>query len=90
MGETASVFEFLLGVEENITAEHTPESSDFIRGERREVGDGSGFNLSVFPIAFAEEDSGRGVTVGDGRDIHADIIASEVLANSHPKKPLYN
>jgi hypothetical protein len=46
-----------------------------VRGQGREVGEGTSFDLAVFPVAFAQEDSGRGVSVGDSSDIHAHFIS---------------
>jgi hypothetical protein len=46
-----------------------------VRGELREVGQGTRFDLAVFAVGFAEEDGGRGVAIGDGGDVHAYIIS---------------
>ena len=39
-----------------------------------EIGDGAVVDLAVLAEAFAEEDSGRGVAVGDYGDVHVDRI----------------
>jgi hypothetical protein len=41
-----------------------------------EVGQGAVLNLAVVAKGFPEEDGGRGVAVGDGRDIHDFYISS--------------
>src|SRR5437667_59085 len=47
---------------------------DFDRRPVGEIGDGAVVDLAVFAEALAEEDSGRGVAVGDDSDIHVDIV----------------
>jgi len=47
---------------------------DFGRGPVGEIGDGAVVDLAVLAEALAEEDSGRGVAIGDGGDIHVDRI----------------
>jgi len=59
------------GVYQDITTKHPAEALSLFYGKQREVGDGVGFNLSVFAIAFSEQDSGRGVSVRDSSDTHA-------------------
>ena len=39
-----------------------------------EIGDGAVVDLAVFAGALAEEDSGRGVAVGDDGDVHVDRV----------------
>jgi hypothetical protein len=47
---------------------------DFGWGPVGEIGDGAVVDLAVFAEAFAEEDGGRGVAIGDGGDVHVDRI----------------
>ena len=46
------------------------EGLDFFLGPMGEIGEGALAGFVAFAPAFAEEDGGRGVTVGDGFDIH--------------------
>src|SRR5580700_6630038 len=47
---------------------------DFSLGPVGQIGDGAVVDLAVFAEALAEEDSGRGVAVGDDGDVHVDRI----------------
>ena len=47
--------------------------------EMGDVGEGAGFDFPVQAIGFAEEDSGRGVAVGYGGNVHAYIIQQQIL-----------
>ncbi len=49
-------------------------ASDLSWGPMREVGEGAVFDLAVAAKRLAEEDSGRGVAVGDIGDVHAYIL----------------
>jgi len=40
----------------------------------RQIGDGAVVDLAVFAETLAEEDSGRGVAVGDDGDVHVDRV----------------
>ncbi len=51
---------------------------DFGGGPVGEIGDGAVVDLAVFAEALAEEDSGRGVAVGDDGDVHAYTITLPV------------
>jgi hypothetical protein len=43
-----------------------------------EVGDGAIVDFAILAEGFAEEDGGRGVAVGDDRDVHATILAYQM------------
>jgi hypothetical protein len=62
------------GAERGGTLEDGAEGVDLSRGPVREIGEGSVEDFATLAEGFAEEDSGRGVAVGDGGDIHAYII----------------
>src|SRR5450432_1911688 len=47
------------------------ESIDLMGWEMGKVCEGAGLDLTVVAVGFAEEDGGRGVTVGYGGDVHA-------------------
>ena len=47
---------------------------DFGLGPVGEIGDGAVVDFAVFAKALAEENSGRGVAVGDDGDVHVDRI----------------
>ena len=47
---------------------------DFGWGPVGEIGDGAVVDLAVLAEALAEEDSGRGVAVGNDGDVHVDRI----------------
>jgi len=51
------------------------KSIDLSGTEMRDVGDGAGSDLAVFPIGFAQENSGGRVAVRDLRYVHAYIIS---------------
>ena len=51
------------------------ESIDLGGGPMREVGEGAVADLAVETEGLAEEDSGRGVAVGDAGDVHAYSIS---------------
>jgi hypothetical protein len=47
-----------------------------------EIGEGAFLDLAVLTKRLAEEDGGRGVTVGDGLDVHGYIISHIKLVSS--------
>jgi hypothetical protein len=57
-----------------VAMQNLAEGFDFIDGPMGEIGDGAVVDLAVFAEALAEEDGGRGVAIGDGSDVHVDIL----------------
>jgi|SRR5208337_3357786 len=62
------------GVEDSGALQDGAKRIDFGGGPVGEIGDSAVMDLAVFAEAFAEEDGGRGVAVGDDGDVHVDII----------------
>ena len=62
------------GADGGIALQHGPQRVDFSGGPVGEIGDGAVVDLAVLAEALAQEDSGRGVAVGDDGDIHVDRI----------------
>ena len=62
--------EEFIRMDERDVLEDETESFDLVRGPLGEVGDGAFTDAFAFAPAFAQEDGGAGVTVGDGVDIH--------------------
>jgi hypothetical protein len=54
-----------------------PESVELCGGPMREVGEGAVADLAVEAEGLAEEDSGRGVAVGDSGHVHAYYISQK-------------
>ena len=50
------------------------------------IGDGTGFDLSMLAIGFADQDGGRRGAIGDGGDVHAYIS----MSNIHVKRNMHN
>jgi hypothetical protein len=59
------------------------ESIDLGGGPMGEVGKGAVADLAIETKGLAEEDSGRGVAVRDGGDVHAYIISHIYSNNKH-------
>jgi hypothetical protein len=57
-----------------IAAEQTAEGLDAGGRPMGEVGEGTLDDFAAPAEAFAEEDGGRGVAVGDGLDVHGSIV----------------
>ena len=62
--------EEFIRMDERDVLEDETESFDLVRGPLGEVGDGAFTDAFAFAPAFAQEDGGAGVTVGDGVDVH--------------------
>ena len=62
--------------DQGFVAQQATEGFDFLRGPGGKVGQGALAGFVAFAPAFAEEDGGRGVAVGDNGDVHADITSS--------------
>ena len=63
--------EKILRGDQGLVAEQAAEGFDFFLGPMGEVGQGALAGFVAIAPAFAEEDGGRGVTVGDDGDVHA-------------------
>jgi len=62
--------EQVLGGDEGLVVQQAAQGFDLVHGPVGEVGEGALAGLGAFAPAFAEEDGGRGVAVGDGFDVH--------------------
>ena len=58
-----------------VAAEDLTQGLDTSRSPGGEVGEGAGFDFALVPEGLAEEDGWRRVTIGDGGDVHAYLIA---------------
>src|SRR5215469_2970472 len=59
--------------DQGLVAQQATEGLDFLRGPGGKVGQGALTGFVAFAPAFAEEDGGRGVAVGDDGDVHANM-----------------
>jgi hypothetical protein len=57
-----------------IPAQGAAESLDARRLAMGEIGQGAVFDFAVIAVGLAKENGGRGVAVGDGGDVYADLI----------------
>ena len=64
----------LVGADEGLVAKEFAESLDFLGGPLGEVGESAFADLGTFAPAFAEEDGGGRVAIGDGLHAHGNII----------------
>ena len=62
--------EGLVGADEGLVAEELAEGVDLGGRPGGEVGEGALADLGALAPAFAEEDGGRGVAIGDGLHVH--------------------
>ena len=70
VGESFLRAEQILRRDQRLIAQEAAESFDFLFGPMGEISQGALVGFAAFPVAFAEEDGGRGVAVGDGCYIH--------------------
>jgi hypothetical protein len=63
-----------VGGEEGFTPEEASEEIDLGGGPMGEVGEGAFDDAIALAGARAEEDGGRGVAVGDGLDVHGNMV----------------
>ena len=70
MGQGAFDHEELIGVNERDVLEDETESLDLVLRLVGEVGDGGFADAFTLAPAFAQEDGGAGVSIGDGVDVH--------------------
>jgi len=66
--------EQILRGDQGFVLQEAAEGFDFLFGPMGEVGQGALVGNRAFAPAFAEEDSGRGVAIGDGVDVHGSIV----------------
>jgi hypothetical protein len=59
------------------------EGVNLLRREVSDIGDGASLDFAIEAIGLAEEDSGRGVAIGDGGDVHAYILSQIVIMHKH-------
>ena len=69
----------IMGRDEGFVAQQAAEGLDFFLGPIGEVGQSALAGFVAFAPAFAEEDGGRGVAVGDGLDVHGSYYAHPML-----------
>ena len=62
--------EQILRRDQGLVAQQAAQGFDFLLGPVGEVGQGALAGLGALASAFAQEDGGRGVAVGDDIDIH--------------------
>ena len=60
--------EELVGMDQGFVFEHAPEALDLVLGPMGEIGQGAFMDLFTLTAAFAQEDGGGRVAVGDGFD----------------------
>jgi hypothetical protein len=76
------------GTEGGIALQDGAERIDFGWGPVGEIGDGAVVDLAILAEALTQEDSGRGVAVGDDGDVHVDRIR-ELIRLTQGKSPIY-
>ena len=59
------------------------ESIDLLGAEMRDIADGASLDLASLAVGFAEEESGRRVSIGHGGDVHAYTITHKQAQNTH-------
>ena len=74
VGESLAGAEQILRGHEGFVLQQAAEGINFLLGPVGEVGQGALEGFRAFAPTFAEEDCGRGVAVGDGLDVHGNII----------------
>ena len=67
--------EELVGMDQGFVFEHAPEALDLVLGPMGEIGQGAFMDLFTLTAAFAQEDGGGRVAVGDGFDVHGTMIS---------------
>ena len=73
VGERLLRGEQVLGRNQRLIAQHAAQGFDLVLGPIGEVGQGALAGFLALAPAFAQEDGGRGVAVGDDVDVHANI-----------------
>ena len=73
MGQGLSGGKQIVGGDQGFVAQQATEGLDFLRRPGGKVGQGALASFVALAPAFAEEDGGRGVAVGNDGDVHANI-----------------
>src|SRR5215469_17308819 len=79
--------EQIVGRDQGFVAQQATEGLDFLWGPGGKVGQGALAGFVALAPAFAEEDGGRGVAVGDDGDVHAYI--TPLLSSNVRHKSIY-
>jgi hypothetical protein len=66
-----------------ITTQGATERLDPCRIPAGDIGDGTGFDLSMISVRLTDQNSGRRIAIGDCGDVHAYIIS---IINKHVKQ----
>src|SRR6266481_1774809 len=61
-----------------LPAQGAAERLDARRLPMGEIGEGAVFDFTVLAVGLAKENGGRGVAVGDGGDVHVDLIQLQI------------
>ena len=70
VGQRAFDCEGVTGGDQGLVLEGASQALDFVCGPIGEIGEGALADFFAVAPAFAQEDGGAGVTIGDGLDIH--------------------
>ena len=79
VGLGADDVEGVLGADQGVALEQSAQGFDFGTGPVGEVGEGTFADALAFAPAFAEQDGGRGVPVGDDFHIHGNVDSTAVV-----------
>src|SRR6516162_9862771 len=78
VGQGLSGGEQIVGGDQGFVAQQAAEALDFLWRPGGKVGQGALTGFVALAPAFAEEDGGRGVAVGDDGDVHANVISQQL------------
>ena len=73
----------IVGRDQGFVAQQATEALDFLWRPGGKVGQGALAGFVALAPAFAEEDGGRGVAVGDDGDVHANVISQQPAYVKH-------
>ena len=68
---------FWYPLDEGLVAKQSPQGLDLLSRPVREISQSTLEGLFAFPPTFAEEDGGRGVTIGDAFDVHGSFYSHQ-------------
>jgi hypothetical protein len=74
--------------DEGLAFEDAAKGIDLSRRPGREIGESALHHFAIHAGGFAEEDGGRGVAVGDGLDVHGNIM-SEITHENKQTMQIY-